>query len=89
MDIHIYAHFGGNTHLAVEFVLSPSFVVQRGEVKLSVTLTVMCVFSDSIVEPPAIREWFVYPGNPLKEPDLVHPVPVSLPCTVPAGFSIY
>ncbi|XP_067447979.1 constitutive coactivator of peroxisome proliferator-activated receptor gamma [Thunnus thynnus] len=39
---------------------------------------------DSIEEPPAIREWFVYPGNPLKEPDLVHPVPVSLPCHQPS-----
>ncbi|XP_042342244.1 constitutive coactivator of peroxisome proliferator-activated receptor gamma isoform X2 [Plectropomus leopardus] len=28
---------------------------------------------------PAMREWFVYPGNPLREPDMVHPVPVSLP----------
>ncbi|KAF7669373.1 hypothetical protein LDENG_00193080 [Lucifuga dentata] len=31
---------------------------------------------------PAIREWFVYPGNPLKEPDIVHPVP--LPCDQPS-----
>ncbi|XP_074523322.1 constitutive coactivator of peroxisome proliferator-activated receptor gamma isoform X2 [Halichoeres trimaculatus] len=28
---------------------------------------------------PAIKEWFIYPGNPLQEPDIVHPVPVSLP----------
>uniref|UniRef100_A0A3Q3MQA3 Family with sequence similarity 120B n=1 Tax=Mastacembelus armatus TaxID=205130 RepID=A0A3Q3MQA3_9TELE len=28
---------------------------------------------------PVIREWFVYPGNPLKEPELVYPFPLSLP----------
>ncbi|XP_070690588.1 constitutive coactivator of peroxisome proliferator-activated receptor gamma [Pempheris klunzingeri] len=33
---------------------------------------------------PAIREWFVYPGNPLREPDVVHPVSVSLPCGQPS-----
>ncbi|XP_076582108.1 constitutive coactivator of peroxisome proliferator-activated receptor gamma [Chaetodon auriga] len=38
----------------------------------------------STVDLPAVREWFVYPGNPLKEPDLVHPVPVSLPCDQPS-----
>ncbi|XP_022049234.2 constitutive coactivator of peroxisome proliferator-activated receptor gamma [Acanthochromis polyacanthus] len=32
---------------------------------------------------PAIKEWFVYPGNPLKEPDMVQPVPVRLPCEQP------
>ncbi|XP_028258502.1 constitutive coactivator of peroxisome proliferator-activated receptor gamma [Parambassis ranga] len=37
----------------------------------------------STVDLPAIREWFVFPGNPLKEPDMVHPVPIILPCTVP------
>ncbi|XP_073321091.1 constitutive coactivator of peroxisome proliferator-activated receptor gamma [Pagrus major] len=38
----------------------------------------------SSVNLPAIREWFVYPGNPLREPDMVHPVPVSLPCDQPS-----
>ncbi|XP_054471763.1 constitutive coactivator of peroxisome proliferator-activated receptor gamma [Anoplopoma fimbria] len=38
----------------------------------------------SSVDLPAIREWFVYPGNPLKEPDVVYPVPVSLPCDQPS-----
>ncbi|XP_040892236.1 constitutive coactivator of peroxisome proliferator-activated receptor gamma [Toxotes jaculatrix] len=38
----------------------------------------------STVDSPAIREWFVYPGNPLKEPDMVHPVPVSFPCDHPS-----
>lgn len=33
----------------------------------------------SAVDVPAIKEWFVFPGNPLKEPDMVHPIPVSLP----------
>uniref|UniRef100_A0A8C4ECK2 Constitutive coactivator of peroxisome proliferator-activated receptor gamma n=1 Tax=Dicentrarchus labrax TaxID=13489 RepID=A0A8C4ECK2_DICLA len=37
----------------------------------------------SSVDLPAIREWFVYPGNPLKEPDMVHPLPTSLPCDQP------
>nr|XP_057945614.1 constitutive coactivator of peroxisome proliferator-activated receptor gamma isoform X1 [Doryrhamphus excisus] len=35
-------------------------------------------------EPPAIREWFVYPGNPLKEPHMVQPVPVNFPCEPPS-----
>ncbi|KAM3876966.1 constitutive coactivator of peroxisome proliferator-activated receptor gamma [Diretmus argenteus] len=30
--------------------------------------------NSSSVEVPAVREWFVYPGNPLKEPDMVYPV---------------
>ncbi|XP_068587179.1 constitutive coactivator of peroxisome proliferator-activated receptor gamma [Cebidichthys violaceus] len=38
----------------------------------------------SSVDLPAVREWFVYPGNPLKEPDMVHPVPISLPCDQPS-----
>ncbi|XP_034536819.1 constitutive coactivator of peroxisome proliferator-activated receptor gamma [Notolabrus celidotus] len=32
----------------------------------------------SNVNLPAMKEWFVYPGNPLQEPDMVHPVPISL-----------
>ncbi|KAM7015745.1 constitutive coactivator of peroxisome proliferator-activated receptor gamma [Tautogolabrus adspersus] len=35
-------------------------------------------------DPPAIREWFVYPGNPLQEPDMVHPVSISLPGDQPS-----
>ncbi|KAF3686312.1 Constitutive coactivator of peroxisome proliferator-activated receptor gamma [Channa argus] len=38
----------------------------------------------SPVDLPVIKEWFVYPGNSLKEPDMVHPVPVSLPCDRPS-----
>lgn len=34
----------------------------------------------STVDPPVVKEWFVYPGNPLNEPDLVHPIPLSLQC---------
>ncbi|KAJ8248359.1 hypothetical protein GJAV_G00241160 [Gymnothorax javanicus] len=29
--------------------------------------------------PHVVKEWFVYPGNQLKEPDLVSPVPLGLP----------
>ncbi|XP_061621944.1 constitutive coactivator of peroxisome proliferator-activated receptor gamma isoform X2 [Phyllopteryx taeniolatus] len=39
---------------------------------------------DSTVEPPAIREWFVYPGNPLKEPDMVLPIPICIACEQPS-----
>ncbi|XP_064173023.1 constitutive coactivator of peroxisome proliferator-activated receptor gamma [Anguilla rostrata] len=28
---------------------------------------------------PAVKEWFVFPGNQLKEPDLVSPVPLGQP----------
>ncbi|XP_059201585.1 constitutive coactivator of peroxisome proliferator-activated receptor gamma [Centropristis striata] len=38
----------------------------------------------SSIDLPAVKEWFVYPGNPLKEPDMVHPIPVSLPCDQPS-----
>ncbi|XP_071345521.1 constitutive coactivator of peroxisome proliferator-activated receptor gamma isoform X1 [Trachinotus anak] len=38
----------------------------------------------STIGTPAIREWFVYPGNPLKEPEMVQPLPLSLPCDRPS-----
>ncbi|XP_028437824.1 constitutive coactivator of peroxisome proliferator-activated receptor gamma isoform X2 [Perca flavescens] len=38
----------------------------------------------SSVDLPAIREWFVYSGNPLKEPDMVHPVPLGFPGDQPS-----
>ncbi|XP_027871311.1 constitutive coactivator of peroxisome proliferator-activated receptor gamma isoform X1 [Xiphophorus couchianus] len=38
----------------------------------------------SSVDAPAIREWFVFPGNPLKEADTVHPVPINIPCGQPS-----
>ncbi|XP_045150432.1 constitutive coactivator of peroxisome proliferator-activated receptor gamma isoform X1 [Echinops telfairi] len=31
-----------------------------------------------------VKEWFVYAGNPLKDPDLVRPLPVSIPGGVPS-----
>lgn len=46
------------------------------------------VLSGSSAEFPAVKEWFVYPGNPLQEPDMVHPRPASLPCTVSAYLFI-
>ncbi|XP_017274279.1 constitutive coactivator of peroxisome proliferator-activated receptor gamma [Kryptolebias marmoratus] len=36
------------------------------------------------VDFPVIKEWFVYPGNPLKEADMVQPVPINLPCSEPS-----
>lgn len=30
---------------------------------------------------PAVREWFVYAGNPLRHPDLVRPLPMNVPGT--------
>uniref|UniRef100_A0A1A8G7Z6 Family with sequence similarity 120B n=1 Tax=Nothobranchius korthausae TaxID=1143690 RepID=A0A1A8G7Z6_9TELE len=36
------------------------------------------------LENPAIREWFVYPGNPLNEPEMVHPVPINISCGHPS-----
>uniref|UniRef100_A0A8C6UWB6 Family with sequence similarity 120B n=1 Tax=Neogobius melanostomus TaxID=47308 RepID=A0A8C6UWB6_9GOBI len=36
------------------------------------------------INPPAIKEWFVYPGNPLKEPEMVPPVPLNLHGNHPA-----
>uniref|UniRef100_A0A672H1K7 Uncharacterized protein n=1 Tax=Salarias fasciatus TaxID=181472 RepID=A0A672H1K7_SALFA len=35
-------------------------------------------------ECPAVKEWFVSPGNPLIEPEMVLPVPVCLPCDHPS-----
>ena len=40
------------------------------------------VFSGTSTQGPAVKEWFVFAGNPLKEPELVHPVPVSMSGTV-------
>ncbi|KAM4597408.1 constitutive coactivator of peroxisome proliferator-activated receptor gamma [Fundulus diaphanus] len=39
---------------------------------------------DSSVDVPAMREWFVFPGNPLKEADMVHPAPINIPCGEPS-----
>lgn len=53
--------------------------------KLNLDLFIFFVsFSGPTVDYPVIKEWFVYPGNLLKEADVVHPVPVHLPCIVPS-----
>uniref|UniRef100_A0A5F9CWE8 Constitutive coactivator of peroxisome proliferator-activated receptor gamma n=1 Tax=Oryctolagus cuniculus TaxID=9986 RepID=A0A5F9CWE8_RABIT len=33
---------------------------------------------------PTVKEWFVYPGNPLKHPDLVRPLPMTVPGGTPS-----
>ncbi|XP_038150562.1 constitutive coactivator of peroxisome proliferator-activated receptor gamma isoform X2 [Cyprinodon tularosa] len=38
---------------------------------------------DSSADVPAIKEWFVFPGNTLKEADMVQPVPVNIPSAQP------
>uniref|UniRef100_A0A3B3ZAI3 Uncharacterized protein n=1 Tax=Periophthalmus magnuspinnatus TaxID=409849 RepID=A0A3B3ZAI3_9GOBI len=40
-------------------------------------------FNDVDINPPPIKEWFVYPGNPLKEPELVPPIPLKIQCDHP------
>ncbi|KAM6185275.1 constitutive coactivator of peroxisome proliferator-activated receptor gamma [Rhynchocyon petersi] len=35
-------------------------------------------------EPKEVKEWFVYAGNPLKHPDLVRPLPMSIPGGMPS-----
>ncbi|XP_060061181.1 constitutive coactivator of peroxisome proliferator-activated receptor gamma isoform X2 [Erinaceus europaeus] len=38
---------------------------------------------------PAVKEWFVYAGNPLKQPDLVRPLPISIPGGMPSLRSLW
>ncbi|XP_030665857.1 constitutive coactivator of peroxisome proliferator-activated receptor gamma isoform X3 [Nomascus leucogenys] len=33
---------------------------------------------------PAVKEWFVYPGNPLRHPDLVRPLQMTIPGGTPS-----
>ncbi|XP_036876774.2 constitutive coactivator of peroxisome proliferator-activated receptor gamma isoform X5 [Manis javanica] len=33
---------------------------------------------------PAVKEWFVYSGNPLRHPDLVRPLPMNIPGGMPS-----
>lgn len=40
-------------------------------------LTQFCLFLDGAC--PMVKEWFVYCGNPLQEPDLIQPVQPSIP----------
>uniref|UniRef100_A0A8C9PW19 Constitutive coactivator of peroxisome proliferator-activated receptor gamma n=1 Tax=Spermophilus dauricus TaxID=99837 RepID=A0A8C9PW19_SPEDA len=37
----------------------------------------------------AVKEWFVYPGNPLRHPDLVRPLPVIIPGGTPNLKSLW
>uniref|UniRef100_A0A8C5XI30 Constitutive coactivator of peroxisome proliferator-activated receptor gamma n=2 Tax=Microcebus murinus TaxID=30608 RepID=A0A8C5XI30_MICMU len=39
---------------------------------------------DGISSCPAVKEWFVYPGNPLRHPDLVRPLPMTVPGGMPS-----
>ncbi|XP_045400712.1 constitutive coactivator of peroxisome proliferator-activated receptor gamma isoform X2 [Lemur catta] len=39
---------------------------------------------DGVSTCPAVKEWFVYPGNPLKHPDLVRPLPMTVPGGMPS-----
>ncbi|KAG7279163.1 hypothetical protein CRUP_022358 [Coryphaenoides rupestris] len=38
---------------------------------------------------PAVKEWFVFAGNPLTEPELVHPVPLDMSEDVPSLESLW
>ncbi|XP_012514769.1 PREDICTED: constitutive coactivator of peroxisome proliferator-activated receptor gamma isoform X1 [Propithecus coquereli] len=39
---------------------------------------------DGVSSCPAVKEWFVYPGNPLKHPDLVRPLQMTVPGGTPS-----
>ncbi|XP_069344053.1 constitutive coactivator of peroxisome proliferator-activated receptor gamma isoform X3 [Eulemur rufifrons] len=41
-------------------------------------------YADGVSTCPAVKEWFVYPGNPLKHPDLVRPLPMTVPGGTPS-----
>ncbi|XP_077376110.1 constitutive coactivator of peroxisome proliferator-activated receptor gamma isoform X2 [Festucalex cinctus] len=64
--------------------LLPQAVVFKSSRQHIYGLLLLNRHDDSTVEPPAIREWLVYPGNPLKEPDMVLPVPICIPCEQPS-----
>lgn len=38
-----------------------------------------CVCSDGADSFPAVKEWFVYAGNPLQHPDFVRPLQMNMP----------
>uniref|UniRef100_A0A8C9PV49 Constitutive coactivator of peroxisome proliferator-activated receptor gamma n=1 Tax=Spermophilus dauricus TaxID=99837 RepID=A0A8C9PV49_SPEDA len=44
---------------------------------------------DDISASLAVKEWFVYPGNPLRHPDLVRPLPVIIPGGTPNLKSLW
>ncbi|XP_077420629.1 constitutive coactivator of peroxisome proliferator-activated receptor gamma isoform X2 [Vanacampus margaritifer] len=64
--------------------LLPQAVVFKSSRQHIYGLLLLNRHNDSTVEPPAIREWLVYPGNPLEEPDMVLPVPICVPCEQPS-----
>ncbi|XP_049572912.1 constitutive coactivator of peroxisome proliferator-activated receptor gamma [Syngnathus scovelli] len=64
--------------------LLPQAVVFKSSRQRIYGLLLLNRHNDSTAEPPAVREWFVYPGNPLKEPDMVLPVPICIPCEQPS-----
>ncbi|KAK7913382.1 hypothetical protein WMY93_013593 [Mugilogobius chulae] len=43
----------------------------------------LLLLHDADGNPPAIKEWFVYPGNPLKEAEMIHPSPLKMQCDHP------
>lgn len=67
-------HTWTNAHSVVVFNSAAQIVMFKSDWPV-------LVLSGSSIDPPAVREWFVYPGNPLKEADMVEPVPVCLPST--------
>ncbi|XP_048661714.1 constitutive coactivator of peroxisome proliferator-activated receptor gamma isoform X4 [Marmota marmota marmota] len=44
---------------------------------------------DDISASLAVKEWFVYPGNPLRHPDLVRPLPMIIPGGTPSLKSLW
>ncbi|XP_046305363.1 constitutive coactivator of peroxisome proliferator-activated receptor gamma isoform X6 [Marmota monax] len=44
---------------------------------------------DDISASLAVKEWFVYPGNPLRHPDLVRPLPMIIPGGTPSLRSLW
>lgn len=37
-----------------------------------------CLYLDGAIIGPVVKEWFVYPGNSLKHPDLVRPLQMTV-----------
>jgi hypothetical protein len=37
-----------------------------------------CLHTDGASTGPVVKEWFVYPGNSLKHPDLVRPLQMTV-----------
>ncbi|XP_019751472.1 constitutive coactivator of peroxisome proliferator-activated receptor gamma [Hippocampus comes] len=64
--------------------LLPQAVVFKSSRQHIYGLLLLNKHDDSTAEPPAIREWIVYPGNPLNEPDMVPAVPICIPCEQPS-----